>query len=393
MADEIFRNDGYQSEFEAHIVSVKGDEIVLDCTAFYPGGGGQVCDTGAINGCRVTEVFYKGDEIVHRVPEPKGMEVGARVWCSVDWDRRYDLMMGHTGEHLLFSSLKRQCEDLAITKIYISPESKYVIVNHDLEWPQIAKALDFANCAIRDNLAVTKSIMDRDDPELEKVRIKKERIPEGEEISVVAIGDIDLSACSGVHVMETGELEMITVTRKVSAGKDGVTIEFEVGHKAKTAANASAMLAMEIVDSIGCKASDSPKAVANSRREAEASRKALKEATKVILDSIPAEQVGGISVQVCVVPGGDRNIMTEHAEAVKSSGGVAAYVSVGETLSAMVASGDKRVDCKKVLSDVLAQFGGRGGGKPDFAQGGAPDASKAAEMAQAFKDAIAGALS
>jgi len=68
-------------------------------------------------------------------------------------------------------------------------------------------------------------------------------------------------------------------------------------------------------------------------------------------------------------------------------------VSVGETLSAMVASGDKRVDCKKVLSDVLAQFGGRGGGKPDFAQGGVPDASKAAEMAQAFKDAIAGALS
>ncbi len=392
MADEIFRNDGDQSEFEAHIVSVNRDEVVLDCTAFYPGGGGQVCDTGEIKGSRVTEVFYKGDEIIHRVPGNR-LEVGERVWCSVDWDRRYDLMMGHTGEHLLFSSLKRQCEDLAITKIFISPESKYVIVNHDLGWDQISKALEFANQAIRDNHAVTKSIMDRDDPELEKVRIKKERIPEGEQISVVAIGDIDLSACSGVHVMETSELEMITVVRKVSAGKDGVTIEFEVGHKAKIAANSNAMLAMEIVDSIGCKASDAPKAVVNSRKENDSARKALKEASRIILDTCPSEDIGGVRVQVCAVPGGDRNIMTEHAEAVKSKGGVAAYIGVGETLSVMVASGDARVDCKKVLSDALAQFGGRGGGKPDFAQGGVQDASACDDVADSLRAAIRGALS
>ena len=392
MADEIFRNDGYQSEFEAHIVSVNGDEVVLDCTAFYPGGGGQVCDTGEIKGSRVTEVLYRGNEIIHMVPGNR-LEVGERVWCSVDWDRRYDLMMGHTGEHLLFSSLKRQCEDLAITKIFISPESKYVIVNHDLGWDQISKALEFANQAIRDNHAVTKSIMDRDDPELEKVRIKKERIPEGEQISVVAIGDIDLSACSGVHVMETSELEMITVVRKVSAGKDGVTIEFEVGHKAKMAANSNAMLAMEIVDSIGCKVSDAPKAVVNSRKENDSARKALKEASRIILDTCPSEDIGGVRVQVCAVPGGDRNIMTEHAEAVKSKGGVAAYIGVGETLSVMVASGDARVDCKKVLSDALAQFGGRGGGKPDFAQGGVQDASACDAVADSLRAAIRGALS
>ena len=100
MADEIFRHDGYTFEFEAHVVSVTGDEVVLDCTAFYPGGGGQVCDTGYIRGKTVKEVFYKGDEIVHIVPD-NDLKVGERIWCSVDWDRRYDLMQGHTGEHLL----------------------------------------------------------------------------------------------------------------------------------------------------------------------------------------------------------------------------------------------------------------------------------------------------
>ena len=150
MTDEIFRHDGYTFEFEANVLSAEGDEVVLDSTAFYPGGGGQVCDTGAIRGNPVTEVFYKGDTIVHRVPE-HDLKAGERVWCSVDWDRRYDLMQGHTGEHLLFCALRRQCEDLEITKIFISPESKYVIVNHDLGWDQIREALAFANQAIKDN--------------------------------------------------------------------------------------------------------------------------------------------------------------------------------------------------------------------------------------------------
>ena len=269
MTDEIFRRDGYGFEFEANVESVDGELVMLDSTAFYPGGGGQVCDTGSIRGCAVTEVFRnEKSDIVHRVPG-NDLKVGERVWCSVDWDRRYDLMQGHTGEHLLFCSLRRQCPDLTITKIYISPESKYVIVNHDLTWDQIRAATAFANQAIVDNLPVTRSIMDRDDPDLEKVRIKLERIPEDEEITVVAIGDIDLSACSGIHVMETSELEMLIVDRKVSAGADGVAIHFKVGQPAKDAALALATTALEIVDGIGCKAEDAPRSVANTRADDE----------------------------------------------------------------------------------------------------------------------------
>ena len=387
MADEIFRHDGYTFEFEAHVVSINGDEVVLDCTAFYPGGGGQVCDIGMIRGKAVTDVHYKGDEIVHIVPG-NDLKVGERIWCSVDWERRYDLMQGHTGEHLLFCSLKRQCPDLTITKIYISPESKYVIVNHDLTWEQIRAAVAFANQAIRDNLPVTKSIMDRDDPELENVRIKLDRIPEGEQISVVAIGDIDLSACSGVHVMETSELEMLIVDRKVSAGKEGVTIEFKVGNAAKDAANDLAVTALEIVDEIGCKVEDSPRAVANMRRELEMDRKMLKDAVRTILSSIQPEDVNGCPVFSAKIPAADRSVITDAAESAKSKGGVAAYVSVGETVSVVLASGDKRVNCKEVLGNVLKEFGGRGGGKPDFSQGGVPDVAVADDVLKSLVEAV-----
>lgn len=392
MTDEIFRRDGYGFEFEANVVSVNGDEVILDSTAFYPGGGGQVCDTGAIRGHAVTEVRENKDgDIVHIVPG-NDLKPGERIWCSVDWDRRYDLMQGHTGEHLLFCSLKRQCPDLAITKIYISPESKYVIVNHDLTWEQIDAAVRFANQAILDNLPVTRSVMDRDDPDIEKVRIKLDRIPEDAEITVVAIGDIDLSACSGIHVMETSELEMLLVDRKVSAGNEGVAIHFKVGQAAKEAALSLCTVALSVVDEIGCKTEDSPKAVANLKADSELKGRLLKQASKQLASSVVPEDIAGRKVCIAALPGTDRSVLTDLAESVKSEGGVALIVGVTDTLSVIMASGDAAVDCRRILPEVLKPFGGRGGGKPDFAQGGIPDVEMADEVLGTLREAVSKAL-
>ena len=392
MTDEIFRHDGYIFDFEAHVVSVDGDKVILDCTAFYPGGGGQVCDTGMIRDCKVTEVSYNKDgDIVHIAPG-NDLAPGDLVWCSVDWDRRYGLMQGHTGEHLLFGSLQRQCEDLNIVKIYISPETKYVIVDRDLTWEQIRAAEEFANKAIADNLSVTHSIMDRDDPELEKVRIKLDKIGEDEEITVVAIGDIDYSACSGVHVMETSELGMLIVDRKVKAGKDGYEIHFKVGEDAKSSAIALSNIALETIDVIGCKNEDATKAVSNMKKELELKNRLLKDATKRIVSNITPDNINGVEVYSAIVPGADRNVMNDTMESIRSKGGIAAFISVSETLSVMLASGNQKVDCKAILSDVLSRFGGRGGGKPDFAQGGVQDTAVADEILDSLKESIGKAL-
>ena len=392
MTDEIFRRDGYIFDFEAHVISVNGEDVILDCTAFYPGGGGQVCDTGMIRDCRVTEASYNKDgDIVHKCPK-NNLKVGETVWCSVDWDRRYDLMQGHTGEHLLFGSLQRQCDELNIVKIFISPETKYVIVDRDLTWEQIRGAEDFANKAIADNLSITHSIMDRDDPELEKVRIKKERIGEDEEITVVAIGDIDYSACSGIHVMETSELGMLIVDRKVKAGKDGYEIHFKIGEDAKKSSVALSNIALEVIDVIGCKNEDAVKAVSNMKSELAVKNDLLKQTTKAITSNLHPEDVNGIAVYSALIPGADRNVMNDRIEDIRSKGGIAAFVSVSETLSVMLASGVENIDCKTILSDVLGRFGGRGGGKPNFAQGGVPDASKAEEVLKALIESVKGAI-
>lgn len=392
MADEVFRHDGYMSVCEAGVVSVNGDEVVLDCTVFYPGGGGQVCDTGTIQGFQVTDVHYKGKEIVHIVPG-NDLKPGMRVWVEIDWKRRFDLMMGHTGEHLLFCSLKRQDPDIAITKIYIAPTEKYVIVNHDISWEKIRDALVFANQAIDDCLPVRKTVMDRDDPELlEKVRIKLDRIAEDEEITVVSIGDIDLSACSGVHVMETSEIGALFVDRKVSAGKDGVAIHFKVGKEAISSAMALANTCLQVIDETGSKPEDIVRTVGNMKKDLALAAEARKAAAKQKIRSLEPVSVNGVDLYADMFADADKKSLTDGVETFKSKGGVVAFVSVAESVSVMVADGSKKVDCKKVLSDVLSKFGGRGGGKPDFAQGGVPDKALADKIYKTLVDTVKSCL-
>lgn len=371
MTDELFKDDAYVSEFEAEITSINGDYVTLGGTAFYPGGGGQVCDTGIIGGVKVVEVKEADGEIVHKVPGHR-FSVGDRIWCSVDWDRRYDLMKGHTAEHLLFNSLHRQDPELNIVKIFISPESKYVIVDRDIGWDKISVAVRFANKVILENHSVRRSVMSKDDPDISKIRVKLDRIEE-DEISVVEIEDVDLAACCGIHVMETEEIGAIFVSKKTSAGKDGVEIHFEIGEKAVDESMSLATSCLSIIDGLGSKPSDIERTISNMKHELESCKRMLKESTISMIRTLKPVNVGGVDVYAGIFHTSDRSVLTDAAERYKEDGAVAAFIGVGDNLTVLLASGDKRVDCKKLISETLSEFGGRGGGKPDFAQGGVAD--------------------
>jgi len=382
MAEEIFRQDGYMFEFEAVVTSVSGDGVTLSETAFYPGGGGQVCDTGTIRGLKVTEAFYEGDEIVHIVPG-NDLKVGDRIWCSVDWDRRYDLMKGHTGEHLLFCSLKAQATNLQIRKIFISPDSKYVVVDQDMDWEAIGEAIRFANDRIKDNLSITKAIMSRDDPGLEDVRMNLERI-DSDEISVVSIGDIDHSACSGLHLMETGEIGMIIVERKASLGKDGVAIHFKVGDDAKEFALGRSMLSHQMIDAMDSKPEDALKTLRNLKSDSARSSDAVERLVKTIMESAKPTRVRDVDVFGFALPDVKRNSITDHLDVLKGRG-VAYFLMEGGTVMVLGGNG---ISASKVLSRVIKEFNGKGGGRDDFAQGSVPNGIDFDLLRNSIEDAI-----
>ncbi|MCL2607550.1 MAG: alanyl-tRNA editing protein [Methanomassiliicoccaceae archaeon] len=386
----IYERDAYVFEFEADVTSTDGDWISLNATAFYPGGGGQVNDLGKICGLDVKDVRADGDNVLHHVPGHR-MKVGDTIWCSVDWEKRYDMMIGHTAEHLLFGALKRIIPDINIVKIFISPESKYVIVDRDVQWDDIGKAQEFVNAAINDNLSVTKSTMGRDDPEMENIRAKMERIDD-DLITVVEIGDVDAAACGGLHVRETGEIGALLIDRKVSAGKDGYAIHFRVGKDASVRSMELANKCMQIVEILGTKTEDVVRAAQNLKHNGIVKTEQLRSAISEIISSLRPDIVKNVSVYSGIFETDDRTAITDAAERIKGEGSVSVFLAKGESLSVIVSSGVKCVDCSLILGNAMKKVGGRGGGKADFAQGGVPDVSVSARVLeniiQTVKDAL-----
>ena len=226
MTEEIFAHDGYLTEFEAVVSATTATGYPWIALLSTPASAVSLIK-GTIRGVSVEKVERRKNEIWHLCPG-HGLEAGDKIWCSVDWERRYELMKGHTAEHMLFGALSRLVPDLNIIKIDIEYGDKYVVIDRDVSWDVISDAVASVNAAIEENLSVLKSSMDRDDPELEHIRAKLDRI-EGSEISVVEIDGFDIAACSGLHVMETEEIGFVFADRRVSSGKDGYAIHFKVG--------------------------------------------------------------------------------------------------------------------------------------------------------------------
>jgi len=390
MTQEIYKHDAYVFEFEAKVVSVDSENIVLDSTAFYPGGGGQVCDTGTISGHAVKEVFRKGKDIIHAVPK-HNLSEGNMVWCSVDWERRYDLMKGHTAEHLLFGSLQRAVPELRIVKISISPESKYVIVDRDIDWNDVKDAVSFANKVISDNLTIRKIVMKRDDPDLENVRMDIDKI-KTEEITVVEIGNVDSAACSGIHVMETEELGGILVDRKVSAGKDGTAIHFRIGNDAVDTSMELANTCLRTCEVLGTKPEDLVNASNNMKEQLETMRKGMKDLILTSVSSLRGIDMNGTSVYSATYPNADSRIFTEACEKFRKNGSVVILISSGTSLNVFLSSGSEKVDCGRILGDTVKRFNGRGGGRKEYAQGGCPDPMDSERLLKELENAVRSVL-
>ena len=208
----LYESDPYMARFDATVEKVEGDWVVLDRTTFFPGGGGQDSDIGWIDDLEVMEVKEQGD-IWHRVPD-HSFSVGQRVEAEIDWERRHDLMRGHTGEHLLFSTMSKINPELELVKIAITPKKKAFIVRGEMSWALLALAQSEANAAIASQLPISEMWVSKDSPVIKEIRVKVERI-HGEKVRIINIGDIDKAACAGVHIQNTRELKALLITKMV----------------------------------------------------------------------------------------------------------------------------------------------------------------------------------
>jgi len=389
MVEKLYYADPYLKSFDAVVTKVDGDKVFLDRTAFYPGGGGQANDTGTIGGIKVVEVDKDGEETLHRVPGGN-FKQGQKVRCEVDWARRYELMKGHSGQHILFRAMQEQNPELSVGKVDITIEKKTLFFNGEMSWQSLKSAVARANEIIVADVQLVIQEVPRDSPSLENVRIKADRIA-GDKVRVVRIGEFDSAACGGVHVKSSGEIGGIAVVKMVSGRQaSDWSVQFEIGSKAVRASSALALSALAISDSLGCAPENAEPTVANLKAEVGSLSEKLKVSSQKQLDALRPEKVGDFSLYYIILYGADRKTMGDAASKfIRDPGAIVLMVDVSGNAFMLVACNEKiAIDCPALLKKGLDIVGGRGGGKKNFAQGGGAKVSKAEEAFKTVRQSI-----
>ncbi|RME90773.1 MAG: alanyl-tRNA editing protein [Anaerolineae bacterium] len=238
MTELLYQTDSYLKEFDATVTAVDAEQraVVLDRTAFYPGGGGQPCDYGILTlgdvDYPVKKVKKQGDDVLHFLGGEAALpQVGAVAHGKIDWERRYLLMRTHTALHILCGVVFRDYGAL-VTGGNMEPGKGRM----DFEFERLQKELvqvieEAVNKEVAAAREVRVQILPREEafqiPDL--IRTKINLLPESiKEVRTVEIVGLDLQADGGTHVRNTSEVGRIRVTNYKSKGAINKRIYIEV---------------------------------------------------------------------------------------------------------------------------------------------------------------------
>ena len=237
MTQLLFQTDAYIQSFTATITDITEDGIVLDKTAFYPGGGGQPCDFGTLSNedgtWEIGKVKRVNGQIVHfaALPSKHALAIGSVVTGQLDWDRRHKLMRTHTAMHILCGVVWRDYS-ASVTGGNMDPlkgrmDFEFETMRKELV-AEIEAAVNAEVAAARDvRVAILPRAEAFEIPDL--IRTKINLLPEGiTEIRTVELVGLDLQADGGTHVNNTSEVGTIRIPNYKSKGKINKRIYVEI---------------------------------------------------------------------------------------------------------------------------------------------------------------------
>lgn len=225
----LYYKDCHIRQFESRVTDCRpsedGYDVILEQTAFYPEGGGQLCDTGTLDGVPVTAVFERDEKVVHRCRQP--LPIGQTVTGTIDWERRFDQMQQHTGEHIL-SGLIHDRFGFHNSGFHVGAQVMEVDFDGVIPAEALPELEAQANRLIWENRPVKGYIPA---PEaLEKISYRSKR-PLAYPVRIVEIPGVDTCACCGVHVAATGEVGLLKILSCVKF-HEGVRLELVCGGRA-----------------------------------------------------------------------------------------------------------------------------------------------------------------
>jgi alanyl-tRNA synthetase len=378
--ERLYYFDSHLIEFEAHVVDISErvsgwSAVTLDRTAFYPNGGGQPSDTGTLDGARVVECIDEGETVLHVV---QGLVpvIGGIMKGRVDWPRRFDHIQQHTGQHILSQAFMTLFQAPTRSFRMLSDVCEIDVDLSDPTNDRIERAVELANNVIWENRPIV--IKQVSPEEAAQLPVRKESARVGD-LRLIEIEGFDLTPCGGTHAFQTGEVGLVAV-RSWERARGLARIEFVAGRRAledyrranKAALGAAALLS-------GAR-DDAPLLAARSLEE----NKELHRRVRVLEEVAARVEAEDLIARAAILPEGTRLVAKTFAardpELLKR---LAQALIVHQRTIALLGSHDQDTvrlvfarstdavaDMNALMKEACAIVEGRGGGKPDLAQGG-----------------------
>jgi alanyl-tRNA synthetase len=402
--ERLYYNDSHLIEFEARVVDVTErvsgwTAVILDRTAFYPTGGGQPSDTGTLNGARVVECIDDGERGVLHVVQGLAPARDAIVSGRVDWLRRLDHMQQHTGQHILSQ---------AFVNLFNAPTKSFRVLEGSCEidvelsnptTETIERAVELANNVVWEDRVIT--IHNVSSEEAAAMPLRKEPARDGE-LRLIEIEGFDLTPCGGTHAYRTGEVGMIAM-RSWERAKGLTRIEFVAGVRALADYRKANRTARDVAALFSTGRDDAPQNAAQLLEET----KELHRQVRVLEEVAAGVEAERLLASAVLQPDGTRVVshIFDSRDTQLSSRDTQPFAHDAEFLKkrahalitnprtiALLATRDKDAarlifarsfdapgDMNALMREACTLLDGRGGGKPELAQGGGKNLARLSE--------------
>ena len=363
---KLYYEDSHLTSFTAAVLSCEktenGCEVILDATAFYPEGGGQACDLGVLGGVKVLDVQERGETVVHLCDGP--LEVGTQVSGEIDWERRFDLMQQHTGEHILSGIINRR---FGYHNIGFHMGSEVMTVDFDGVIPtgELASIEEEVNRALWENLPVRCWYPSPEELPSVGYRTKK-ALPWP--VRIVEVPGYDKCACCGVHVKYTGEVGLLKIFSAISF-KGGTRMELACGGRAMAMLNAVFDQNRQVSHAFSAKIWETGEAARRMNEVLNQEKFRYVQLQRKMFGNIAERYVNSGNVlhfETDLEP----VMVRELADAIaEKCGGVAAVFSGSDGDGYCYCLVTRQGDLRQLGREMTQTLNGRGGGKPNFQQG------------------------
>lgn len=378
----LFYTNPTAKEFDSTVLYCKDGKLVLAESAFYPEGGGQDCDHGVIvtenETLKVTDVQKYDGVVVHFVE--KDIPVGEMVKGVIDWERRMSLQRNHTATHIILGAARKVLgEHVWQAGAKKTAEWARLDITHykKITEDELRRIEWEANEATLGGIPMERTWMDREEAEKKYgFRLYEGGIPPGKKLRVVRIGDFDVEACAGTHCSNTQEAGFIKILGSERIADGVERLEFAAGKAALKHLQTREGYLYDSCRVFGVLPEQLPMTTERFFTEWKDRGKEIDKLQKECSSGIATEakKVGDVSI-ISLVRDTDRKGMVSTAQgAIGNPKTVVCLAAPQEgSLGILIArSPDVDLHCGDALRAAAEKLGAKGGGKPDFAQGGAP---------------------